>query len=84
MSSRFSVVPIVFETYGALGERGQARFRELVRKRADRLEQEAETASHTASTFSSYWGQRIACRLQREQASLFLHVGRAAWAAAHS
>ena len=59
---------------------GQARFQQLVRRRADMLVQEAKTSTHTAAAFSSYWGQRISVRLQREIADGFLYAAAAGFA----
>ena len=79
-SQSLLVIPLAFETYGALGRMGQQRFRQLAARRADMLVREADTSTHTADSFSSYWGQRISIRLQREIADGFLYAAAAGFA----
>jgi len=70
------------ETFGGYGEAAMELFHRLQRQRRDGLVQERHGSTSSASTFTSYWRQRISITLQRAIASGFLVRGAADYAAA--
>ena len=57
-----TITPLAFETFGGMCKAAEELFRDLSRRRADRLAQEAELRTSTASTFTSFWvSASVAC-----------------------
>ena len=58
-------VPLAYELYGGRGEAAELWFKGIQSRRHNRLCQESTDATWSASTFGSYWTQRIVCAMKR-------------------